>query len=160
MDILKWIRHPTNASWPMNESVYTNCSRMPLETHFIIQGRHNMQHMTISWGFPLTLKRSSGNVTRDCICYVHCDPFMLGDCMIFYHSFIKSILIFSFTRWFHSLNLQNRTSLNSITKICYKIICCRQHCPDCRIQGRTATIVPTAVWLLKSDPSLAHPNPS
>ena len=42
--------------------------------------------------------------------------------LTFYHSFIESVLTFSFISWFHSISLQDRTRLLSITKVCSKII--------------------------------------
>lgn len=42
--------------------------------------------------------------------------------MTFYHSFIENVLTFSFTCWFCSISLQNRTRLHNITKVCSKII--------------------------------------
>lgn len=42
--------------------------------------------------------------------------------LTFYHSFIESVLTFSFTCWFHSISLQNRTRLLTITEVCSKII--------------------------------------
>lgn len=42
-------------------------------------------------------------------------------CM-FYQSFIESLSTFSFICWFHSLCVKDRNSLNSIVKVCSKII--------------------------------------
>ena len=42
--------------------------------------------------------------------------------LTFYHSFIESILTFSFISWFHAISLQDRTRLLSITRVCSKII--------------------------------------
>ena len=42
--------------------------------------------------------------------------------LIFYHSFIESVLTFSFISWFHSISLQDRSRLFNITKVCSKII--------------------------------------
>ena len=41
--------------------------------------------------------------------------------LTFYHSFIESVLTFSFISWFYSISLQDRTRLLGITKVCSKI---------------------------------------
>ncbi|KAK0146882.1 putative RNA-directed DNA polymerase from transposon BS [Merluccius polli] len=40
----------------------------------------------------------------------------------FYYAFIKNVITFSFTSWFHSITLQNRNRLLSVVKVCSKII--------------------------------------
>ena len=42
--------------------------------------------------------------------------------LTFYYSFIESISTFSITCWFYSLSLQNRNRLESIARVCSKII--------------------------------------
>ncbi|KAG8007313.1 hypothetical protein GBF38_012653, partial [Nibea albiflora] len=42
--------------------------------------------------------------------------------LTFYYSFIESIATFSIPCWFHSISLQNRNRLESIAKVCSKII--------------------------------------
>ena len=44
----------------------------------------------------------------------------------FYQSFIESLLTYSFICWFNNLSLRDRNSLNSVVRICAKIIGPRQ----------------------------------
>lgn len=57
----------------------------------------------------LMRKLNSFNVSQRILCY-------------FYHSFIESLLTFSFTCWFYGLSVRDKNRLNSIVRICSKII--------------------------------------
>jgi hypothetical protein len=74
---------------------------------------------------------------------------------LFYQSFIESLLTFSFICWFHSLNVKDRNSLNSIVNVCSKIIGVRQRdlasfC-DQQILRKTSRIFASADHFLKPE---------
>lgn len=80
-------------------------------------------------------------------------------CM-FYQSFIESLLTFSFICWFDGLCVKDRNSLNSIVKVCSKIIGVRQRdlCSiwEKRVVQKAKRIIDQHDHVLSSEFTLMH----